>query len=52
MTLTEILGRTEDASIVNAASAERIARTRGDGRARTSVQSGESRAWGMSGDVD
>ena len=51
MTLAQVLGDTEDATIVKLASDEKVATTKGTGH-RSSLQSGESRAWGMSGDVD
>jgi len=49
--LIALLGDTEDGAIVKSASLERPARVAGSGT-RDSMQSGESRAWGRSGNVD
>lgn|GEM_PF-4572344 len=49
--LVSLLSDTEDATLIKSASAERITKVRSAGR-RDAFQSGESRAWGRSGNVD
>ncbi len=51
MTISEVLGDTEDAVIFQSAATEATAKVATSGR-RDRFQSGDSRAWGRSGDVD